>query len=130
VNTANIVAFLQTAYTDEQLSALFAHAQDRKLSYRSCCCFIGAANAPHALRGYMPEYALGMSVPADSFHMVKMRLSSDLAMLAERDFFSLGDTDQERCERLTPLIEDEIARRASLNSTDTDFVNLETAEVA
>lgn len=38
-------------YTDERLAALLAHAQDGKLSYLSCCCFIGVATADHALYG-------------------------------------------------------------------------------
>jgi hypothetical protein len=118
MDAANIVTFLQTTYTDETLAALLAHAQaepgedpDRKLSFFSCCCFIGVPNAPHALRGYMPEFAQGRVLPAGSTHHQSVRLSSELAADAEEEFFFLGNTDAERRERLVPLIEAEIARR-------------------
>src|SRR4051812_49852972 len=38
-------------YTTERLAGYLAHAQDGKLFYTSCCCFIGGATAGHALRG-------------------------------------------------------------------------------
>jgi len=38
-------------YTTERLAAYLAHAQDGKVFYSSCCCFIGGATADHALRG-------------------------------------------------------------------------------
>jgi hypothetical protein len=38
-------------YTTERLTAYLAHAQDGKVFYSSCCCFIGGATADHALRG-------------------------------------------------------------------------------
>ncbi len=37
-------------YTTERLTAYLAHAQDGKVFYSSCCCFIGGATADHALR--------------------------------------------------------------------------------
>ena len=37
-------------YTTERLTAFLAHAQDGKVFYSSCCCFIGGATADHALR--------------------------------------------------------------------------------
>ncbi len=124
MHAANIVKFLQTAYTDESLAALLAHAQTepgedpaRKLSFFSCCCFIGVSNAPHALRGYVPEFAQGRVLPAESTHHQSVRLSSKLAADAEEEFFFLGNTDAERRERLVPLIEDEIARREQMAHT-------------
>ena len=42
--------FLQTAYTDERLAWLLAHARNGKLAYRSCCCLVGIVTAPHALQ--------------------------------------------------------------------------------
>lgn len=51
----HIRAFMQAHYTDERLAMLLAHARDGKLSYISCCCFIGIANADHALRGRSDE---------------------------------------------------------------------------
>src|SRR5438105_1390687 len=111
MNTANIVEFLQTAYTDENLAALLAHAQDEKLSFFSCCCLIGVTNAPHALRGYVPEFAQGRVLPAGSTHHQSVRLSSELAADAEEEFFFLGSSDAERRKHMLPLIEAEIARR-------------------
>ncbi len=111
MNTANIKKFLQTAYTDENLAALLAHAQDEKLSFFSCCCLIGVTNAPHALRGYVPEFAHGRTLPAGSTHHQSVRLNSELAADAEEEFFFLGNSDAERRERMIPLIEAEITRR-------------------
>jgi hypothetical protein len=34
-------AFMQQHYTDERLAMLLAHAESGKLSFTSCCCFIG-----------------------------------------------------------------------------------------
>jgi hypothetical protein len=109
--TTSIVEFLQTAYTDEKLGALLAHAQDEKLSFFSCCCFIGVSNAPHALRAHVPELAQGRVLSPGSTHHQTVRLASALAARAEEEFFFLGSTDAERRERLVPLIEDEMARR-------------------
>ena len=39
------------AYTDHQLAALLAHAEDGKLVHYSCCCLIGIPTADHALKG-------------------------------------------------------------------------------
>jgi len=47
----HIRAFMQAHYTDERLAQLLAHAQDGKLGFISCCCFVGIATADHALRG-------------------------------------------------------------------------------
>src|SRR5258708_22634376 len=89
MNTANIVQFLQTAYTDENLAALLAHAQDEKLSFFSCCCLIGVTNAPHALRGYVPEVAHGRALPPGSTHHQSARLNSELSAHAQRACFFL-----------------------------------------
>jgi hypothetical protein len=123
---ANIVKFLQTTYTDETLAALLAHTKTepgedpaRKLSFFSCCCFIGIPNAPHALRGYVPEFAQGRVLPAGSTHHQSVRLSSELAADAEEEFFFLGSTDAERRERMVPLIEAEIVRREQVREQET-----------
>lgn len=46
-------------YTTERLTAYLAHAQDGRVFYSSCCCFIGGATADHALRGrsHMNDYS-------------------------------------------------------------------------
>jgi hypothetical protein len=122
MNTANIVQFLQTAYTDENLAALLAHAQDDKLSFCSCCCLIGVTNAPHALRGYVAEFAQGRVLPAESTHHQAVRVSSELAAIAEADFAYLGSSDEERRERLIPLVEAEIARREQIREHEAQSV--------
>ena len=124
MNTANIVTFLRTAYTDENLAALLAHAQDEKLSFFSCCCFIGVTNAPHALRGYVPEFPQGRALPAGSTHHQFVRLHSELAADAEEEFFFLGTSDAERRERLIPLIEAEIARREGVGEHEKQDVGV------
>jgi hypothetical protein len=118
-----IMQFLQTAYSDEQLAALLAHATvepgedaQRKLSFFSCCCLIGVTNATHALRGYVPEFALGRVLPPGSTHHQSIRLSSQLAADAEEEFFFLGTTDAERRERLIPIISTEIQRRETIRA--------------
>lgn len=50
-NEQIISEFLQSAYSDEKLAALLAHAEDGKLSYDSCCCLVGIPAAEHALMG-------------------------------------------------------------------------------
>ncbi len=50
----DIRSFMRTHYTDERLAQLLAHAQDGKLAYVSCCCFIGIATADHSLRSSYP----------------------------------------------------------------------------
>lgn len=112
--TENIVKFMQIAYSDERLVALLAHAQDGKLAWRSCCCLVGASNAPHALRGEIIEMALGRVLPPGTGHLQKARHSSPIAEKAEEEFFQLGDTDAERRERLIPLIREEMQRRSAL----------------
>src|SRR6202021_4042065 len=50
----HIRAFMQNHYTDERLAQLLAHAQDGKLNYVSCCCFIGVVTADHAVQEGFP----------------------------------------------------------------------------
>lgn len=92
--------FLQTAYSDEKLAALLAHAEDGKLAYYSCCCFIGAATADHPLQGKN-------EIPDDSH-------TSDLlpyANEAETEYVRLGNDDAERRAKLIPMIRAEMTRR-------------------
>lgn len=102
MSTKAIEQFLQTAYTDEKLAALLAHAQDGKLAWFSCCCLVGAANATHALRGQ------GM---LDGGHY--SALSSKDTMAVELEFLSIGN-DEKRRAVIIPLILAEMDRRDSL----------------
>lgn len=112
MSTENIVKFLQTAYSDEKLAALLAHAQDGKLAFRSCCCFIGVSNATHALKtdDWINECRAEGS---DSEHYNILAIQG-LPHMAEREFFDLGNRDTERRAAIIPLILAEMERREKL----------------
>jgi hypothetical protein len=122
LETGNIVKFLQTAYTDENLAALLAHAQDGKLSFSSCCCVAGIPSAGHALKGageynhdHIPIHPMALRYP-----------ECELADAVSHEFMMLGEvgdgvtppSDELRRERLMPLILAEQYRRAQ-SSTET-----------
>jgi hypothetical protein len=103
-------------YTTERLTAYLAHAQDGKVVYSSCCCFIGGATADHALRDRCDtndhrHYQAAKNLPG--------------ADLAEAAFFDLGrphykdpvgmdglKDDAQRRRVLIPMIKAELWRRA------------------
>lgn len=115
MSTENIKAFLQTAYTDEKLAALLAHAQDGKLSYNSCCCLIGIPTAQHSLKGNLAVIAPPLGGwPKDCFHANESREMLAWARDAEIEFGELGENDAERCSGLIPLILAEMERRELL----------------
>ena len=97
-------------YPQERLCALLAHAQDGKLSYRSCCCFIGVETADHALRSACEasdslhyEVACGIagSNKAEfAFWWLASNIRQDLAV-----------SDAKRRRILIPIIRAELRRR-------------------
>ncbi len=98
-----IKKFMQDHYTDERLAALLAHAQDGKLCYASCCCFIGVVTANHPLKSDIQ----------DSYHyQVSRKLRG--AFVAEAEFCSLGKDNAGRRAALIPLIVEEMERREKL----------------
>lgn len=105
-NEEIISSFLQTAYTDERLAALLAHAQDGKLSYWSCCCFIGIPTAVHALRGHMG------SVTASMMPHYEEACEMPNAEEAEGAFLEIGGADNPSL--IIPFVIAEMERRASL----------------
>lgn len=115
----HIRAYLQTAYTDEQLAALLAHARDAKLSFYSCCCFIGIPTADHALKGHI-GYGYG-STP----HYQTARGSYG-ATMAEQAFCQVGwrlsktrtGEDAARRRFVIPLVRAEMKRRELLYRGD------------
>lgn len=115
MQTENIVMFLQTAYTDEKLAALLAHAQDGKLAFDTCCCLIGIPTANHALKGARPTVWVGWSDGTGSTHHFESR-GWQFGRLAEHEFAALGQDDAERRERIIPLIIAEQERRAALRA--------------
>lgn len=133
LETGNIVKFLQTAYTDENLAALLAHAQDGKLAYTSCCCPAGLPSAGHALKG-TGEYAVEehQAHPLD----IASRHTATLAWLVSDEYCDLGQvgdgitppSDALRRERLLPLIRAEQDRRAQSSTAILD--SREAVEVA
>lgn len=103
--------FMQDHYTDERLCQLLAHAQEGKLAYYSCCCFIGIVTAEHPLRG---EVDLG------SNHFTHVGKARELpgGALAEHAFLTLPREESSRQERneerrriLIPMVRAEIRRR-------------------
>lgn len=97
-NEQIISEFLRSAYTDEKLAALLAHAEDGKLSYWSCCCFIGIPTADHALRGEMA----GVAASIEAHYLAARALPG--AELAEWAFIELGFGGSNRCKALAILI--------------------------
>jgi hypothetical protein len=103
-------------YTTERLTAYLAHAQDGKVFYSSCCCFIGGATAEHALRGRCNTNDYG------HYRAAKNLPGADRA---EAAFFDLGrpryeypigvDGLKDEAQRravLIPMIKAELRRRA------------------
>lgn len=113
MNTGHIVKYLQECYTDERLAMLKAHAEDGKLGYGSCCCFVGIPTADHELQeapGIMVLASNGVNI-----HHYIESVKGNLAKLAELEFKTLGKRDTERRENLLLLINVEIARRDELS---------------
>lgn len=100
-NEEIISSFLQTAYTDERLAALLAHAQDGKLSYWSCCCFIGIPTAIHALRGQMGSVTASMEPHYDKACGIP------------------GASDAEDASLIIPFVLEEMERRERLKTPAT-----------
>ncbi len=112
----NIKKFLQTAYSDEKLAVLLAHAQDGKLKFLSCCCFVGLVTADHALCDETYIWS------ASSHYAKAITLTG--ALLAMHEFGQLAHPhsllgpeqwDEDRRTHLIPLILDEMERRAAIH---------------
>lgn len=113
--------FMRDHYTDERLAQLLAHAQDGKLRYESCCCFIGIPTADHALLSVM----LG-----DHSKTARETLSG--AVEAEDAFLYLDikpDGNEKRRRILIPMIRAEQRRRALTIESQEPFEPKESGEV-
>lgn len=100
-----IRGFMREHYTDERLAQLLAHAQDGKLTFWSCCCFIGIVTADHRLCGSLMQRIL-----ADPDHyLVARRLNG--AYGAEKAFAALPHDKLSRIRLLIPIIRAEMRRR-------------------
>jgi hypothetical protein len=105
--------FLRTAYTDERLIWLLAHARSDKLTYQSCCCLVGVATADHPLQGKTDVN----EASAGHYHLARKFVGS---REAEQAYWELGyitgsrsilSSDELRRRRLIPLILSEMRRR-------------------
>lgn len=110
--------FLATAYSDERLAWLLAHARSGRLSYRSCCCLIGVATADHPLQ----EKSAPEQFVHSHYTLAKTFLGAREAELA---FYYLGhigrwwvtaSADTQRRRRLIPMIKAEMRRREWLRA--------------
>ena len=109
-----IRVFLRTAYTDERLTWLLAHARSGKLAYQSCCCLVGLPTSDHVLAGKMSSKEISKS---HHYWVAKAFLG---ASEAEWAYYRLGligrpgreVSDELRRRRLIPMAQAEIERRA------------------
>jgi hypothetical protein len=101
--------FLREHYTDEKLVMLLAHAQSGKLSFHSCCCFIGIPTADHALQG---KNVIGY----ESHYKISEMLSG--AGRAEEAYarldYPIATDEERRRRRLISIVKAEIRRRDRL----------------
>jgi hypothetical protein len=131
----DIRAFLQT-YPADRLADLLAHAQDGKLSYRSCCCLIGVATADHPLRGrieHIPHFAGIAGIAQHYASAIKLpgAVNADYAYchIAERHNGQTGiEQDALRRRILIPMVLAEFRRRDRLK--DGTLVPAEQAVIA
>lgn len=118
-----IRAFMQANYSDERLAMLLAHAQEGKLAFDSCCCFIGIPSAPHALASNGER-----AQPEPTHHRVYGNLLRG-AREAEKAFNYLGVgkswsyslMDAKRRRILIPMIRAEMRRRERLVKEQIEF---------
>ncbi|MGH9378213.1 MAG: hypothetical protein ACRD1I_05380 [Terriglobia bacterium] len=111
--------YLRTAYSDERLVWLLAHARAGKLMYRSCCCFVGVATADHSL-----QVKADVNLPlAAHYHLARRFVG---AREAEQAFWESGyrgesrsveSSDDIRRRRLIPMILSEMRQRARARAT-------------
>lgn len=110
--------YMQAHYTDQRLAWLLAHARDGKLSFHSCCCFVGIPTADHALQG---ETSMASSV---GLHYFKAKAAGGMqAGMAESGFAMIGRRtlltheyyqveDARRRRVIIPMVRAEMRRRA------------------
>jgi hypothetical protein len=119
-NKAKIREFL-VHYSDERLCALLAHAQSGKLAYYSCCCFIGACNSDHALRGLVDHPSAGHYIKAKGLpgasvaEMAFYRLPLNQLLPLNEEGLGIASCsrkyDPARRARLIPILKAELKRR-------------------
>lgn len=107
-----IRSFMRSNYSDERLAMLLAHAQEGKLVFDSCCCFVGISTAQHALLSGWG----GFGPHGDSYIRVigGIEASNTYASLgreARPEKSSVAEKDAIRRRVLIPMIRAEMKRR-------------------
>lgn len=106
--------YLRTAYTDERLAWLLAHARSGKLMYQSCCCLIGVATADHSLQA-----KADVNQSSAAHYRIARKFVG--AREAEQAYWEMGyrgesrslqSNDEIRQRRLIPMILSEMRQRA------------------
>lgn len=107
--------FLQRHYSDERLAMLLAHAQSGKLSFHSCCCFVGVATAKHALYGMASMIGYSESVHYLEATHLSGAQEAELAYKGlcgfELSLLNADYADAKRRRLIIPIIRAEIKRR-------------------
>jgi hypothetical protein len=118
--TKNIRLFLAHPgnFTDQRIAELYAHCEDEKLVFMSCCCLSGSATANHPLQSTRWDFA-------GQAHLYAAK-KLPFAQAAEAEFYELGgisflgwliapdgseECDIRRRRRLLPLLRAELDRR-------------------
>lgn len=107
-NEETISNFLKTAYSDERLAEMFAHIDDGKFSFVSCCCLRGAATADHALRSRMGAFNAATEYHYEVAGEIPGAREAELAL---RDLLDDELTDTKAQEVMLTLVRAEIERR-------------------
>lgn len=138
-NEQILTDFMQRHYSDEQLAALLAHAEDGKLAFNSCCCFIGFPTRDHVGFAEDEQRIEGESYERlHEWHHCIARETLAEAKAAEFAFSGLSEiaeigprADAERREKLIPLIRAEMERRdrGRSKSSSTELTCIEAVSV-
>lgn len=118
--------YLRTAYSDERLAWLLAHAREGKLAYQSCCCFIGVATADHALQARADVNL----APAGHYHLARRFVGAREAEQAYWEFGYRGESrsvqssDEVRRRRLVPMILSEMRRRSRMRAATAETLRM------
>jgi len=120
--------FMRENYSDDRLAQLLAHAQEGKLNYFSCCCFVGVHDAKHALRTRKDTDWEGHEVAI--FSPCKREASTAYGQLVplegEKVIQTSDASDLPRRRILIPMIKAEMKRRSLLREGKELGVLLET----
>src|SRR5258708_6068114 len=108
-----IADFLRTAYTDEKLAALLAHAEDGKLAFNSCCCVAGFPYARHAYQSKWTGDHGGKNYKGFPEGQIVSLAFNRLANNHDGHYLSQSSAEDDAVRRanLIPLVHAEMRRR-------------------